>query len=190
MSRAYNDYILLGEYGQAYAVTERGDLALLAFTTTPLVSPHFFRRTPAGWQMDIDAEIRNTREYVGGPYSWGIRPSGDDFARTFADRFGHRPVEIEHESRRVRQRARPHLARRAVEGHTNNGIGPGPLETDLVDQAIAERLGSGVPDEPDETNPRLLWAGQLDSICDGPRCLQHDARERRIGAQAELIERH
>src|SRR6059036_1590734 len=69
----------------------------------------------------------------------------------------------------VAQRARPHLARRAVEGHTNNGIGPGPLETDLVDQAIAERLGSGVPDEPDETNPRLLWAGQLDSICDGPR---------------------
>src|SRR2546421_681691 len=93
-------------------------------------------------------------------------------------------------SRRVRQRARPHLARRAVEGHTNDGIGPGPLETDLVDQAIAERLGSGVPDEPDETNPRLLWAGQLDAICDGPRRLQHDARERRIGAQAELIERH
>ena len=87
MTRAYNDYILLGEYGQAYVVTVRGDLALLAFTTTPLVSPHFFRRTPAGWQMDIDAEIRNTREYVGGPYSWGIRPSGDDFARTFADRF-------------------------------------------------------------------------------------------------------
>ena len=87
ITRAYNDYILLGEYGQAYTLTIRGDLALLAFTTTPFVSPHFLRRTPAGWQIDLVAEIRNTVEYAGGPYSWGIRSSGDDFARAFADRF-------------------------------------------------------------------------------------------------------
>jgi uncharacterized protein len=87
LTRAYNDYILLGEYGQAYTRTVRGDLALLAFTTTPLVSPHFFRHTPAGWQIDLDAEVRNTVEYTGGAYSWGIRPSGDDYSRTFADRF-------------------------------------------------------------------------------------------------------
>lgn len=89
LTRAYNDYILLGEYGQAYTVTVRGDLALLAFTTTPFVSPHFLRRTHAGWQIDLVAEIRNTVEYAGGPYSWGIRSSGDDYTRAFADRFVH-----------------------------------------------------------------------------------------------------
>ena len=87
ITQVYNDYILLGEYGQAYTITVRGDLALLTFTTTPFISPHFFRRTPAGWQMDLAAELRNTREYGGGPYTWGIRSSDDDFTRAFADQF-------------------------------------------------------------------------------------------------------
>ena len=33
-----------------------------AYTTTPLVSLHFFRRSPAGRQIDLDADIRNTVE--------------------------------------------------------------------------------------------------------------------------------
>jgi hypothetical protein len=37
--------------------TSRGDLATLYFTDDPLVSPHFFRRTSAGWVMDILADV-------------------------------------------------------------------------------------------------------------------------------------
>lgn len=85
MTVAYNDYILFGEYGQRYTVTVRDDLAILVFTTTPLVSPHFFRRSADGWQMDIAAEIRDTQEVVGGPLTWRMRDSGDDYSRAFAD---------------------------------------------------------------------------------------------------------
>jgi hypothetical protein len=85
MTSAYNDHILLAEYGHAYTVDARGDLALMTFTDTPLVSPHFFRRTDQGWQMDIAAEVRNTRNYSG-PYTWGMNRKGDDFTERFADR--------------------------------------------------------------------------------------------------------
>jgi hypothetical protein len=34
------------------------------------VCPHFFRRSADGWQMDVLAEVQNTREYAGGPFTW------------------------------------------------------------------------------------------------------------------------
>jgi uncharacterized protein len=87
VTEPFADLILLSEHGQGYKIVERGDLAILYFTTTPLVSAHLFRRTPEGWQLDIDAEVRDTREFVGGPYTWSMMPSGDDYSRTFADLF-------------------------------------------------------------------------------------------------------
>jgi uncharacterized membrane protein YgcG len=87
MTRAFNDYILMAEYGQPYRIDERGDLALLYFTTTPLVGPHFLRRTPAGWTVDIWTEVLDTRNYAGGWYTWGLYNAGDDFAQRFDDRF-------------------------------------------------------------------------------------------------------
>jgi uncharacterized protein len=87
MTRAYNDYMLMMEYGQPYRVDTRGDLALLYFTTNPLISPHFFRRTPAGWVLDVLGELHNTRNYSGFWYTWGLLESGDEFATTFADRY-------------------------------------------------------------------------------------------------------
>jgi hypothetical protein len=87
MTRGYNDFILMSEYGQAYRVDTRGGLAMAYFTTNPLLSPHFFRRTPEGWTIDIFAELRNTRNYSGYWYTWGLVESGDDFATTFADRY-------------------------------------------------------------------------------------------------------
>jgi uncharacterized protein len=85
MTPPFRDLILFSEYGHSYTIVQRGDLAILFFTTTPLVSAHLFRRSPAGWQLDIDAEIRDTQEFVGAAYTWGMRLSGDDYTRAFAD---------------------------------------------------------------------------------------------------------
>lgn len=90
MTRAYMDYLLLSEYGRRFKADTRGDLALLYFTNDPLVSPHFFRRTPEGWQMDIAAEVRNSRNLVGFAYAWDWRGDGDEFSRAFA----HKLVRI------------------------------------------------------------------------------------------------
>lgn len=89
LSRAYIDYILFMEYGLAYAILERGDLAMLYFTDDPLVSPHFFRHTADGWQMDLVAEVRHSHEYVGGAWTWSIVERDDEITRAFADRFIH-----------------------------------------------------------------------------------------------------
>lgn len=87
MTPPFRDLILFSEYGHKYTIVERGDLAILFFTSTPLVSAHLFRRSPAGWHLDLDAEVRDTREFVGGVYTWGMRLSGDDYTRVFADLF-------------------------------------------------------------------------------------------------------
>ena len=83
----YTEDILLGEYGRRYEVLVRGDLALLYFTDDPLISPHFFRRGPGGWQLDIAAEVRNTDEYTGGPITWTLVRQNDDYTRAFVDRY-------------------------------------------------------------------------------------------------------
>lgn len=85
MTEAYFAYILLLEYGQPYRITTRGDRALLVFTGSPLVCPHFFVQTPAGWQMDLIGEIRNTAEIGGGVYTWNYRGNDDPYTNRFAD---------------------------------------------------------------------------------------------------------
>jgi hypothetical protein len=85
LSPAFCAYLLAVEYGRHYRVDERGDLALLYFIDDPFVSPHFFRRTPEGWQIDIAAEVADTQEATGIWYTWTLRVSGDDFSRVFAD---------------------------------------------------------------------------------------------------------
>lgn len=68
-----------------WAVETRGDLAVAYATENPLITPLYFRRTEAGWQMDIVAEVRNSQNVVGGGYNWTLRRSGDDFDVAFAD---------------------------------------------------------------------------------------------------------
>lgn len=87
MSPIFHEYILFMEYGLPHAIVERGDLAMLYFTDDPLVSPHFFRRSPAGWQMDVFAEVRHSHEYIGGAWTWSVVERDDDITRTFRDRF-------------------------------------------------------------------------------------------------------
>ncbi|MGH7519096.1 MAG: TPM domain-containing protein [Gemmatimonadales bacterium] len=87
LTRAFNSAMLALEYGKAYAIDVRGDLAMLYYTGTPFRSPLFLRRTSAGWEMDLIAEIANTQEIVGNWYSWTLVDSGDEYSRTFADRY-------------------------------------------------------------------------------------------------------
>ena len=87
LSPAFNAYILATEYGRSFAIDERGALAMLFYTDDPLLSPKFFRRTPAGWQMDVWAEVINSQETVGFAYTWRLIVSGDEFSWAFADRY-------------------------------------------------------------------------------------------------------
>lgn len=87
ISPAYAEFILLAEYGKRYEVVERGNLALLYFTGTPFVSPHFFERREGHWRMDIAAEVRDTHEHVGGEYTWAYYGKDDNYSRTFGDLF-------------------------------------------------------------------------------------------------------
>lgn len=85
LSRAYFEFILYQEYGRRYRIDQRGDLALLTFTDDPLVSPHFFVKDASGWRIDLVAEVRNTRNRVGGVYIWDYSGKDDAYSKTFAD---------------------------------------------------------------------------------------------------------
>jgi len=86
MTRAYFHYLLIQEYGRKHEICVRNDLALLYFTNDPLVSPHFFKKTDKGWQMDIIAEVNNTRNRVGGVYVWDYCGRDDIYTKTFLDK--------------------------------------------------------------------------------------------------------
>lgn len=87
MTRAYFHYLLIQEYGRKYKIAIKNDLALLYFIDDPLVCPHFFVKTSEGWQMDIAAEVRNTRSRVGGGYIWDYRGRNDIYTKNFIDKF-------------------------------------------------------------------------------------------------------
>jgi uncharacterized membrane protein YgcG len=84
-SPAYASFILMGEYRKRFVIVERDDLALLYFTDTPFVSPHFFVRQNGQWRMDLIAEVRNTHEHVGGPLTWSYTGRDDNYTRKFKD---------------------------------------------------------------------------------------------------------
>jgi hypothetical protein len=86
-SRGWDDYILMIEYGYAYEIDQRDNLAMLVFTGTPFASPLFFRRNELGWQEDIPAEMRNTQEVIGTYYTWHMRINNDWFSQRFTDRY-------------------------------------------------------------------------------------------------------
>ena len=83
---AYFHYLLMQEFGRKYEICVREDLALLYFTNDPLVCPHFLKKTDRGWQMDILAEVKNTRNRVGGSYVWDYRGRNDIYTKTFMDK--------------------------------------------------------------------------------------------------------
>jgi uncharacterized protein len=86
-SKAMNEMVLMQEYGRAYRIDERGKVAMLFFTDSPFAQPHFFRKSKQGWQLDLIGELLNTRNTIGGGYSWTLWEGGGDFFRVFKDRF-------------------------------------------------------------------------------------------------------
>jgi hypothetical protein len=89
MSQGYFEYILFMQYGYAFKIEQRDELALMTYTDTPFACPHFFRRTDEGWQMDIVAEVRLAPDVIGGIYSWYLRMADDPFIDRFADKLIH-----------------------------------------------------------------------------------------------------
>lgn len=87
LSRAYFEFILMQEYGRAHQVDVRDDKAMVYFTDDPLVSPHFFVKDAEGWRLDLMAEVRDTKNRVGGVYAWDMRQSGDPYLQAFAGRW-------------------------------------------------------------------------------------------------------
>lgn len=86
MTPAYFDYLLLFYLGNQYKVVKRGGLAILYFTDNPLTTPLFLNRIDGKWKINTIAEVRNSRNHVGGVYTWSFNPdSNDEFARTFKD---------------------------------------------------------------------------------------------------------
>jgi hypothetical protein len=84
MSRAYADFIVIGEYGKRFRIVQSGNLAVLYFTSTPFVSPHFFVNQDGQWRLDLIAEVNNTREHVGGVYTWGYYGERDPYTAAFS----------------------------------------------------------------------------------------------------------
>ena len=82
----YAQFIVYSEYWQQYKIVERGDRAILFYTSTPFVSPHLFRHSPAGWQLDLASEVNETRERIGGAHTWEMLRGGGFFA-AFEDLF-------------------------------------------------------------------------------------------------------
>jgi uncharacterized protein len=108
LSRAFRDHILMGEYGKKFKLDVRGDRALLYFTSTPFASPHLFHRQGDVWRLDLLAELRNTKERVGGPLTWSYEGTDDPYTLAFADRFafvsGYRRI-VEGDNRPIPTRA-------------------------------------------------------------------------------------
>ncbi len=98
-----------------------------------------------------------------------------------------RPHVVQHEPVRIGQRARPQLAGRAVEDHAHDDVGPGALEPHGVDEAVADLHCARLTGQAAHADAGLRPAA-FHAIRHGAGRLEHDAGERRIGAEAELFE--
>jgi uncharacterized protein len=86
LSGPYFDHMLATIWNKRWEVIERGDVAMLYYTGTPLRTPMFMRRGEDGWQIDIAEEVDATRETIGSEYTWTLT-GGGTIAPLFADQF-------------------------------------------------------------------------------------------------------
>jgi uncharacterized protein len=144
MTRGFHDFLVSYEYKEPFDIEVRDSLALLYFTSNPLVGPHFLRRTAQGWVLDIYAEILNTRNYAGGPYGWGMVDTGDDFTLTFADRI----VEIGPILRIAGGDNRPLPVRASIGSGTVAAEPPAKPVDRLTVAELARRISSQADSDP------------------------------------------
>ena len=83
MTPALLDHIMLEEAGRIAGIFEVGDRALLYTTNEPISAPLFFRRSDAGWQVDVVASLDLVIPIAGGAYVWSLRASPE--LEPFAD---------------------------------------------------------------------------------------------------------
>lgn len=86
-TRPFFDLELLKYGNRPYRIVERGDMAMVYVTNTPLVGPMLFRRLERGWQIDVIDEWKHVSPLVNDPYVWGWRKLNDDWDQTFDDEF-------------------------------------------------------------------------------------------------------
>jgi uncharacterized membrane protein YgcG len=85
MTPGYWSFMQYVDLGKRFRVVSRGDRAVAFATDDPLVGPHFFWRTKVGWQVDLMAELVNTRNVAGTEAAWTLTSSGDAYNRAFHD---------------------------------------------------------------------------------------------------------
>ncbi len=76
LTRPHLDHVIARVWGERYAVVERGDVAMVYWTSTPLVSPSFLVRTPDGWTIDLVEEVLFAFEVLGYRYTWSLTQDG------------------------------------------------------------------------------------------------------------------
>lgn len=86
-TRPFMDLEVIKYDGRPFHIVERGDLAMVYVTNTPLVWPMLFRRSPAGWQVDVLAEWSHIAHYGPGTYIWAWRYLDDEWDLAFHDQF-------------------------------------------------------------------------------------------------------
>jgi uncharacterized membrane protein YgcG len=57
VTRGYFDFWRMTYWGRPHRAVERGDLAMVYFTTDPIPNPVFFRRVDGLWRYDAEAEL-------------------------------------------------------------------------------------------------------------------------------------
>lgn len=87
MTPAYWEFLRYFAAGSPMQVETRGDLAVAYATGSPLITPLYFRRGEQGWEMDVMAELLNSQNVVGGPFSWCLSRRGGDHDRALADTY-------------------------------------------------------------------------------------------------------
>jgi Zn-dependent protease with chaperone function len=85
MTPGYWEFLRYLYIGAPYRVLERGDYAIVLFTENPLLNPMYLTRSAAGWEVDVLAEITNTRQVAGWVHSWMLTNDDSPHHREFAD---------------------------------------------------------------------------------------------------------
>jgi hypothetical protein len=84
---AHRQAAYIAEHGKAHTIVQRGDLAVMVFTGTPFVPPHFFEKEGDAWRIDIANEHINIQHHIGAPFAWSYRGTNDHYRRAFEDLF-------------------------------------------------------------------------------------------------------
>ncbi len=85
MTPGYLAYLFELESVEDIEIHQRGDRAIALCSSSPFIAPHLLRRTEAGWQVDIVAEVEEVVSIAGSAYSWSFRNTQSPWLVPLAD---------------------------------------------------------------------------------------------------------